>query len=134
MIGQSDEKIAKVISDFSPDIVAVSILFSNLLESAHNIAKIVKKVKKNTVVILGGNHISSMVTDYKISMIDKKSKLSNKIEDLENDHFDLGMIGEGEFSFTQLVNGLLNNEDISKVPGLVKKNGSKKYLISLRNL
>ena len=58
-------------------------------------------------------------------MIDKKSKLSNKIEDLENDHFDLGMIGEGEFSFTQLVNGLLNNEDISKVPGLVKKKGSK---------
>ena len=57
MIGQSDEKIAKVISDFSPDIVAVSILFSNLLESAHNIARIVKKVKKNTFVILGGNHI-----------------------------------------------------------------------------
>ena len=38
MIGQSDDKIAKVISDFSPDIVAISVLFSNLLESAHNIA------------------------------------------------------------------------------------------------
>ena len=32
MIGQPDDKIAKVISDFSPDIVAISILFSNLLE------------------------------------------------------------------------------------------------------
>ena len=53
MIGQSNDKIAKVISDFSPDIVAISVLFSNLLESAHNIAKIVKKVKKNTTVVLG---------------------------------------------------------------------------------
>ncbi len=52
-IGQSDDNIAKVISDFSPDIVAISVLFSNLLESAHNIAKIVKKVKKNTTVVLG---------------------------------------------------------------------------------
>jgi len=52
-IGQSDDNIAKVISDFSPDIVAISVLFSNLLESAHKIAKIVKKVKKNTTVVLG---------------------------------------------------------------------------------
>ena len=31
MIGQTDEQIAAVISDFSPDIVAVSVLFSNLI-------------------------------------------------------------------------------------------------------
>ena len=79
---------------------------------------------------MGGNHISSMVADYKISIIDKKSKLPNEIKDLENDHFDLGMTGEGEFSFAELVNALLNNQDISKVPGLVKKIGSKKYLIN----
>ena len=71
MIGQSDDEIAKVISNFSPDVVAISVLFSNLLESAHNIAKIIKKVKKNTIVILGGNHISSAVTDYQISQLDK---------------------------------------------------------------
>ena len=53
MIGQSDQKIAEVISNFSPDIVAISVLFSNLLESAHNIAKIVKKVKKKYYCCLG---------------------------------------------------------------------------------
>ena len=31
LIGQTDENISKVISDFSPDIVAISVLFSNLL-------------------------------------------------------------------------------------------------------
>ena len=29
-IGQTDEAIKKVISDFSPDVVAISVLFSNL--------------------------------------------------------------------------------------------------------
>ena len=99
MIGQKDENIAKVVDDFSPDIAAISVLFSNLLESAHNIAKIIKKVKKNTTVVLGGNHISSAVTDYKISQMDKNSGLPNYINDLENDYFDLAMTGEGEFSF-----------------------------------
>ena len=37
------------------------------------------------------------------------------------DNFDLALTGEGEFSFLELVNKLINKEDISKVPGLVKK-------------
>ena len=46
MIGQDDENIAKVVSNFSIDIVAISVLFSNLLESAHQIAKVIKKLIK----------------------------------------------------------------------------------------
>tara|TARA_B100000795_G_C22803737_1_gene443460 strand:- start:239 stop:1753 length:1515 start_codon:yes stop_codon:yes gene_type:complete len=130
MIGQSDDKIANAISNFSPDIVAISVLFSNLLESAHNIARIVKKVKKDIPVILGGNHISSAVSDYKIAKIDKNSGLPKIINDLEDENFDLAMSGEGEFSFLELVNRLINKEDISKVPGLVKKIGHEKYLIN----
>ena len=130
MIGQNDDGIAKVVSDFSPDIVAISVLFSNLLESAHNIAKIIKKVKSNTKIILGGNHISSAVTDYKVAMIDKNSKLPDFIADLENNHFDFAMTGEGEFSFVKLVDALMNDKDISQIPGLVKKIGNKKYLMN----
>ena len=85
-IGQSDEQIKKVISDFSPDVVAISVLFSNLLESANNIANLVKQVNKNTTVILGGNHISGSLTDYKFSMADKNSNLPNYITELENEN------------------------------------------------
>tara|TARA_B100001540_G_scaffold44651_1_gene39741 strand:- start:224 stop:1738 length:1515 start_codon:yes stop_codon:yes gene_type:complete len=130
MIGQSDEKISKVISDFSPDIAAISVLFSNLLESAHNIAKLIKKVKKNTVTVLGGNHISSAVTDYNISKLDKNSGLPDYISDIENNHFDYGMTGEGEFSFLDFTNKIINNEDVSKVHGLVKKINPGKYIIN----
>ena len=99
LIGQSDEKIAKEISDYSPDIVAISVLFSNLLESAHSIAKIVKRVNKDIVTVLGGNHISSAVSDYQYSVLNKNSGLPNEIQDLENEHFDLAMIGEESFLF-----------------------------------
>ena len=37
----------------------------------------------------------------------------------------MGMTGEGEFSMRDLINGIINNEDISKIPGLVKKIGEK---------
>jgi anaerobic magnesium-protoporphyrin IX monomethyl ester cyclase len=130
LIGDSDEKIKEEISNFSPDIVGISVLFSNLLESARNVARIVKKINKKTHVFLGGNHISSAVSDYQYSVLNKDSGLPNYIEDLENDHFDFAMIGEGEFSALELCKRLVKNENISNVPGLVKKIGNKKYLIN----
>ena len=48
---------------------------------------------------------------------------------LENNNIDLGMAGEGEFSMRELINALINNNDISKIPGLVKKIADKKYRI-----
>ena len=45
LIGQTNDQIASAISDFCPDIVAISVLFSNLLGSAHDIANIAKKMK-----------------------------------------------------------------------------------------
>ena len=44
LIGQSEEEIANVIDNFSPDIICISVLYSNLIESAHTIAKIAKHV------------------------------------------------------------------------------------------
>ena len=55
MIGQSDEELASVISDFSPSIIGISALFSNLMESAHYIAAIAKIINPKIIVVLGGN-------------------------------------------------------------------------------
>ena len=130
LIGHSDEDIASEVSNFAPDVVAISVLFSNLLESAHNIAKIIKKINKNIKVVLGGNHISCAVKDYQAAILDKNSGLPKNIKDLDNDHFDYAMTGEGEFNFTKLVDNLINKEDIDKIPGLVRKLGPEKYLIN----
>ena len=61
VIGQSDEEIEKTISNFSPDIVAITVLFSNFLAASHDVARIAKKVNKNIKVVLGGNHITNAV-------------------------------------------------------------------------
>ncbi len=129
-IGQSDEEISEVISDFSPDVIAISVLFANLLDSSHNIARLAKKINKRIKVILGGNHISNAVIDYNWALADKSSNLPDHLEDLENENIDYGMTGEGEFSMRDLVNGIINNQNIDKIPGLVKKIGNKKYIIN----
>lgn len=134
MIGQSDGDIKKVISDFSPDIVAISVLFSNFLNSAHNIAKLTKEVNKNIKVILGGNHISNAVIDYQFGSKDPNSNLPDYIEDLENEFIDFAMTGEGEKPITMLVDTIINKRDnFSSIPGLIKKIGYKKYLINQKS-
>ena len=120
-IGQSDEEIKKFISDFSPDIVGISVLFSNFLEGAHCIARLAKEVDKNIKVVLGGNHISNSVSDYSYGLINKDSNLPNFINDLEDDNVDFALIGEGETPMVTLANAIINNYDVSKIPGIVKK-------------
>ena len=126
-IGQSDEDIHKVINNYSPDILMVSVLFSSLWESAGNIAKIAKKTNKNIKIIIGGNCISNAISDYKYAMEYKNTNLPDYINYLEDENFDYAMTGEGEFSAVHLVNAIINKTDTSKVPGLVLKVGPKKY-------
>ena len=73
-------------------------------------------------MILGGNHISSAVQDYKFFKIDKELNKNNVIIDLENEHFDYGMAGEGEFSFLKMVEAILKNDqnEIMKVQDWLK--------------
>ena len=132
LIGQDENGISKVISDFNPDVVAISVLFSNLLQSAHQIAKIIKKFNNNIKIVLGGNHISSAVSDYKFFKLQNNSKIKNLIHDLENDYFDYGMTGEGEFSFVKLVEAIIEKDEnkLMKVSGLVKRISYGKYHIN----
>jgi len=131
MIGQTDDQIKSVISNFRPDVVAISVLFSNFLTSAKNIAKLAKEVNKNIKVILGGNHISNAVIDYNFGVKDPNSNLPDYIEDLETPNIDFAMIGEGEKPITMLVDCIVNKIDnYSNIPGLIKRIAPKKYIIN----
>ena len=130
LIGQSNEEIAKVISDFNPDLLGISVLFQNLIESAQEIAKIAKNVNKKIQVFIGGNCISNAVIDYKYAIADKKSNLPDYISYLDDENIDCAMTGEGEGSVKIFVNNFINGNDTSKTPGLVKKIGHKKYIMN----
>ena len=74
-VGLTDDEIAACISGFDPDIVGLSVLYSTLLDSAKNIARITKKINKKITVVIGGNCISNAVVDYQYSLADKNSNL-----------------------------------------------------------
>ena len=131
LIGQTDNEVRKVISDFNPDLIGISVLFQNLIEHAQHIAKIAKSVNQNIHVFIGGNCISNAVIDYKHGIADKKSNLPDYISYLDDSNIDCAIAGEGEDAVKHLVNSFINNGDISKTPGLVKKVGHKKYILSL---
>ena len=107
LIGQSDEEIETAIREFNPDVVGISILFSNLNYAGHNLAKIIKKINKSITVILGGNHVSNSVVDYKNFIIHPGDK-SPIIKDLEDPNFDFAIIGESDFTFSTFVNKMLS--------------------------
>ena len=125
-VGQSDEDIASLISEFSPDILAISVMYSTLMEETKNLAKIAKRLNKKTTVVIGGNCISNAVVDYKFSLMDKDSNLPDYITHFDYDDFDFAITGEAEFGFLKFVNAIANNTDTSKIPGLIKKIGEKK--------
>ena len=133
MIGQSDEELASMISDFSPYIIGISALFSNLMESAHNIAAIAKKVNPKIIVVLGGNHISASIRDYRYSKFDKDPFFPPRLVDLEDVNIDFAMHGEVDFEFPRLVDILVNGGDVHSIKGLAYKNhngGLESFYIS----
>jgi len=129
MRGESDAEIGKYVLSLGPDIVGISILFSNLAEHAHRIAKIVKEVDPGIKVVMGGNHITNSARDYIYALTpgNEDSNLERTFSDMEDRNVDYAMAGECDFQFAELVNALLNKEDPKKIAGLVyrrKENGA----------
>ncbi|MDD5503722.1 MAG: radical SAM protein [Candidatus Omnitrophica bacterium] len=119
-IGEPEESVASYISNLKPDLVGISVLFSNLSEHAHTVARIVKGINPNIRVVLGGNHITNAVRDYGFATA--CSQAENIPHDLNDKNIDYAMIGESDFQFAKLAKALLNNQDPADMEGLVFRN------------
>lgn len=124
LIGQSDHEIEQMIGEFDPDVIGISGLFSNLMESAHHLAAIAKRVQPHAPIILGGNHLSNAISDYQYAASTPDSNLPARIRDLEDDNIDYAMRGEVDLEFPKLVDRLLEGRDITDIPGLVRRQES----------
>ena len=126
-IGASKEEIATEIENYSPDVVGSSVLFSNLFDSALNIADIVKEINPKTPVVLGGNHVSNSLGDYIYARNNPDSNMPVRFRCLEDPNIDYAMHGECDFDGPELFDALINGRDVSKIPGLImRKNGKIK--------
>lgn len=99
-IGESEESITSYISKTNPDVVGISVLFSNLMDSAHDIANITKKINPNIIVTIGGNHITNVIRDYKGGF--------DCLKTIINKNIDYYFSGESEKTFKTFVDNIKN--------------------------
>jgi len=130
LIGESDDTIASYISNLNPDIIGISILFSNLIDHAHTLAKIAKEVNPKIKVILGGNHISNAANDYLYALKNPNLGLPETFTDMEDKNIDFAMRGEAEYPFLDLVNCLSNRQDPKDIFGLIYYKNNELYINS----
>lgn len=102
----SNEDIKKIITQFNPDVVGMSVYFSTI-NRCYAVAEIAKKINKNIKVVLGGAQVT---LDHNL---------------VKNKNIDFGIYGEGEISFRNLIGAIDKKYSFSKVNGLIWKNKGK---------
>ncbi len=58
--GMTDKQIQDAVTNYQPDVVGVSCLFSNRAQDAHNACRLVKDLSHGIFTIMGGSHPSAM--------------------------------------------------------------------------
>lgn len=99
------ERIADIISDFSPDLIGISST-TPMFHIARALAERLKKVSKAPIAV-GGPHVSY----YKEKVFDE--------------NFDFLCVGESESYFNEFLNCLEKGGDFSRVKGIVFRSGDK---------
>ncbi|PIN86226.1 B12-binding domain-containing radical SAM protein [Candidatus Woesearchaeota archaeon CG10_big_fil_rev_8_21_14_0_10_44_13] len=108
--GLSWDEIKERISDFKPDMVGVSCLFSMQSQNAHKVCEIAKKVDSRVYTVLGGAHPTSCPKEV-----------------MEDKNVDFIVLGEGERSFLELIKKLEkgHKNSLSDIDGIVFRKNNK---------
>ena len=104
--GKIWKEIELTIAEYNPTVVGISAKSQNFT-SALNIAKIIKQINKQTIVIMGGPHPSMVGLDL-----------------LNHPEIDIGVIGEGEITIVELLNTIEAQMTLDDIQGIVyRRNG-----------
>lgn len=100
-LGANWSTIKDKISNYSPDIVGISSMFTCQAECMHRVARLVKDVDANIVTVVGGVHPSALPE-----------------ETLKDENVDFVIIGEGEETMLNLVERLRNKLPTEEIDGI----------------
>jgi len=104
-----EKELLKVLKFNNPDVVGFTAM-SFQYQTALNFAKLTKEFSSETIVLLGGYHVTA----------DKE----NIIESEDMNYIDFLIDGEGEVPFNELIKALVKGNDFEAVPGIsYKRNG-----------
>jgi magnesium-protoporphyrin IX monomethyl ester (oxidative) cyclase len=108
-VGLSWNDLKKKIKKSNPDIVGISCSFTIQSSNALKVAEITKQVNSDIKVVVGGIHPSALPKEV-----------------LKNKNVDYVIIGEGEYSFLELIQRLEKGKSLSQIDGFGYKSG--KYI------
>jgi len=110
--GLDEEELRRRIGAGGFDIVGITCT-SFTLHHAKYVARIVKDVKPDTTVVVGGPQL-----------------LPYPKETLQFEFFDFGVLGEGEYVMLELVRGLEKDGDVSSIAGVIWKNDKGDVIVN----
>lgn len=96
--GLKDEEIKTKIKEENPDFVGVSMSLSLYSAQSHNICKLVKEINEEIIVVVGGIHASALPREV-----------------LQDENIDYVVIGEGEYTFLELLGNISNKNEIKGI-------------------
>ncbi|MCB9747826.1 MAG: B12-binding domain-containing radical SAM protein [Candidatus Omnitrophica bacterium] len=136
LIGESDASISEYIKKVKPDMVGISILFSNLAAHAHQLAALVKKINPRIPVILGGNHVTNAVRDYVFALTpgNEAYHLPRELKEIQDPNVDYLMTGESDFDFLDFVQTYFAKKSLENIRGLVMQNDQKEVVFNHAHL
>ncbi|MCK4268651.1 MAG: cobalamin-dependent protein [Actinomycetia bacterium] len=102
--GLDFDKIQSASGEFAPDIIGISSLFSCQYSNALTVAEILKKDFPDSKIVMGGAHPSATCEEI-----------------LKNECVDFVILGEGEYSFRDLIAALNSGQSLINIDGLAYK-------------
>jgi radical SAM superfamily enzyme YgiQ (UPF0313 family) len=102
----SEDQIVSDVREFHPHLIGITTLTPRYRIALSLATKLKKEL--GLPILIGGSHVTAL----------PKETMMNKC-------FDIAVLGEGEATITELVQTLQDNQDISKVKGIVYRHGEE---------
>jgi len=103
-VGLTEEQIENYISEYQPQIVGISSMFTAYAMDAHAVARLAKKINPEILVVFGGAH----------ACINPEMVLKDK-------YVNMIVMGEGEVTFLEIVKSLEMGDGLTDIMGTVVK-------------
>ncbi len=101
LYGLTDDELRLEIKKRAPDIIGISCMYTAYSSDAHKVAKIIKEINRDIVVVMGGAYASTF---------------PNSV--LKDNNVDAIVHGEGEETFLELVKYIENKQEYAGVRGI----------------
>lgn len=106
-VGLDDSDIQSYVREFAPHLVGVSAAFTETAADSHHVARLVKEVDREILVVFGGAHTTALPETV-----------------LADDNVDIVVKGEGEATLLELVQSIGDRKGIYRLPGTVVRGDS----------